>query len=224
MPDPESEAASRLARALYQDASFRTRLQQRYRPYICSFDPLVPEIRSGGGRLLDFGCGAGLFTFHCLLRGYVESADGVDVDAAAIEIANSVSSSLTGTPRIRFHVQEMPPGVYEAISMIDVMHHVPPDKQRATFAALSAKLAPGGVLVYKDIGRRPRWRATANRLHDLVLSRQWIHYAPIEEVIGWAVEGLGLELARRAGFNQYVYGHELAVFRRPIEPITSPAE
>ncbi len=223
MPDPESEAASRLARTLYQDAPPRTRLQQRFRPYICSFDPLLPEIRSGGGRLLDFGCGAGLFTFHCVLSGYVDSAHGVDVDASVIAIADQIGASLTQARDIHFHVREIPPGSYEAISMIDVMHHIHPDDQRSVFADLGGRLARGGVLVYKDIGRRPLWRAAANRLHDLLLNRQWVHYVPIQSVIDWAVDDLGLEVVRRARFNQLFYGHELAVFRRPGGPVISPS-
>jgi len=220
--EPESRAASRLARTIYRDAPLLTRLQQRFRPFVCSFDPLLPEIRAGGGRMLDFGSGAGVLAFHCVERGYVESADGVDVASGAVEIARSVAASLPQAAQLRFHIGEVPAGEFDAITMIDVMHHVHPAQQQSSFAELAARLAKGGVLVYKDIGSRPRWRAAANRLHDLVLNRQWARYVPIETVIAWAVDDHGLELVRRTDFNQLVYGHELAVFRKPDGRLIQP--
>ncbi|MEE9533317.1 MAG: class I SAM-dependent methyltransferase [Acidimicrobiia bacterium] len=206
--------AAGLAEQLYQAAPARVRLQQRLRPQVCPFDQLVPEIRVNGGRLLDFGCGAGLFTMHCVTQGYVESADGVDVDSSAIRIADEARRSSPHADRVRFHLGAIPKETYDAISMIDVMHHLNPPEQRSVFFELCGRLAVGGVLVYKDMCRRPRWRAAANRVHDLVLNRQWIHYLPIESVVHWAVEDLGLELGRRARFDYLIYGHELAVFRK----------
>ncbi|MDH3538719.1 MAG: hypothetical protein OEP52_01885, partial [Acidimicrobiia bacterium] len=60
----------------------------------------------------------------------------------------------------------------------------------------------------------PRWRALANRLHDLILNRQWVHHVPIDRVIEWAVGEGGVTIERRARFNYLVYGHELVVFRK----------
>ncbi|MEA2001584.1 MAG: class I SAM-dependent methyltransferase [Actinomycetota bacterium] len=213
-PRTESEMASSLANQLYVAAPAFVRLQQRLRPRVCPFEELVPEIRNNGGRLLDFGCGAGLFTMHCVAQGYVESADGVDVNSSTIRIADEARRSSPDSGRVQFHSGAIPEGTYDAISMIDVMHHLQPSEQRSMFYDLCDRLAIGGVLVYKDMCRQPRWQAVANRMHDLVLSRQWIHYLPIEKAIGWAVEDLGLELLRRTRFDYLVYGHELAVFHK----------
>ena len=72
----------------------------------------------------------------------------------------------------------------------------------------------GGLLVYKDMVERPRWRAWKNRLHDLVLARQWINYAPLQSVCDW-VRPAALHEDRRVQLNLLWYGHELVVFRRP---------
>ena len=73
---------------------------------------------------------------------------------------------------------------------------------------------PGGIFLYKDMVGRPFWRALANRMHDLVLARQWIHYVPIARIDGWAKdEGLTVERAGRT--DRWWYGHELRVFRKP---------
>ncbi len=49
-PRTESERASDLAKELYASAPALARLQQRLRPRVCAFEPLVPEIRNSGGR------------------------------------------------------------------------------------------------------------------------------------------------------------------------------
>jgi hypothetical protein len=53
----------------------------------------------------------------------------------------------------------------------------------------------------------------ANRLHDLLLAHQCIHYAPIAEVKRWATEA-GLELIEARTINRLWYSHELCVFRK----------
>ncbi|NNC91482.1 MAG: class I SAM-dependent methyltransferase [Acidimicrobiia bacterium] len=209
----ESERASDTAAQLYGSAPLFSRLQQRLRPRVCPFEQLVPEIRNSGGRMLDFGCGAALFGLHCLTEGYVKAVDGVDVSASALEVAEAARHLAADGENVRFRLGEIPESTYDVISMIDVMHHISPVEQRTTFLGLCDSLAPGGVLVYKDMCRRPRWQALANRLHDLILNREWIHYVPIDQVVEWAGTA-GLTLERRTSFDYLVYGHELAVFRR----------
>lgn len=99
------------------------------------------------------------------------------------------------------------------VSLINVVHHVPAAGQRAFVTAAVSRLKPGGVLIYKDMCRRPVWRSWANRLHDLLLARQWIRQREIAEVGEWAV-ALGREQQSRRDFARLWYGHELCVFGR----------
>ena len=46
-------------------------------------------------------------------------------------------------------------GPFDAAYVLDVMHHVPAEEQRALLAHLRDLLAPGGVLVLKDITTEP---------------------------------------------------------------------
>jgi hypothetical protein len=59
---------------------------------------------------------------------------------------------------------------------------------------------------------RPIWRAWSNRLHDLVIARQRIRYAPLAFVHGWA-EQAGLEPIFSGARNMAWYGHEWAGYR-----------
>jgi hypothetical protein len=76
------------------------------------------------------------------------------------------------------------------------MHHVPSERQADLIAVAAEHLNDGGLLLYKDMASRPLWRGWANRLHDLVLAHEWIHYVELDEVINWAKNG-GLETIER---------------------------
>jgi hypothetical protein len=70
----------------------------------------------------------------------------------------------------------------------------------------------GGVLIYKDVGGRPYWRAKANRRHDLVMARERVRYTPLPEVKAWTAE-LGMNLLTSERVNTLWYAHDLCVFR-----------
>jgi hypothetical protein len=106
-----------------------------------------------------------------------------------------------------------PSGEFDLISFIDVIHHIPPNEQRRVFAQASARVARGKWLLYKDMSERPLWRATANRLHDLVVARQWIHYAALDNVLKWGSEN-GLIVKNKYNINMIWYHHELVSFQR----------
>jgi len=168
--------------------------------------------------VLDVGCGAGLFLGLLASCGRGIRGVGFDVSPGAIATAKQMAERFNG--QLQFHRLDVdepwPRETFDVVSIIDVTHHVPPARQRRMIATAASHVAPGGVLLYKDMCRRPRWRAAANRLHDLLLARQWIHYLPVESVEHWAAEeGLGLEHEER--IDMLWYGHELRVFRRAMK-------
>jgi hypothetical protein len=61
------------------------------------------------------------------------------------------------------------------------------------------------------MAHRPRWRAGMNRLHDLVMARQWIHYVPIKDIERWGSEE-GRKLLTSRDVNMLWYRHHLRVF------------
>jgi 2-polyprenyl-3-methyl-5-hydroxy-6-metoxy-1,4-benzoquinol methylase len=203
-----------LARELFRDAGVPTRLIQSLRPYICPFDALL-ELVPKGARVLDVGCGSGLFLGLLARTGTITDGVGFDVDERAVAAARNIA---THGVRLRFErlapSEPWPEGPFDVVSMIDVMHHVPVAEQRGTVREVARRLAPGGVFLYKDMVERPFWRALANRLHDLVMARQWIHYLPVDAVADEARRA-GLELVRRGRIDLWWYGHEYLVLRRP---------
>jgi 2-polyprenyl-3-methyl-5-hydroxy-6-metoxy-1,4-benzoquinol methylase len=69
-----------------------------------------------------------------------------------------------------------PPGTFDVVSLIDVIHHIQSKDQTTVLVNAIEHVADGGILLYKDMASRPLWRAWANRLHDLISAGDWINY------------------------------------------------
>ena len=213
-----------IARQLYVKGPVVVQAMQHYRPYISPFEQLLPFVPPGS-RVLDIGCGGGLFLGLLAQTGRVREGLGIDTSAAAIEVATEMTSRLPSGHAIRFEARSastpLPEQAWDVVSLLDVMHHIPPPQQRLVLEQALSRVAPGGVFLYKDMASRPRWRALANRLHDLLIARQWIHYLPLARAIEWGA-AKGFAVAQRRSTNRLWYGHEMVVFKRL--PTEEPAQ
>jgi SAM-dependent methyltransferase len=111
------------------------------------------------GRLLDVGCGFGLFAAYFGQTQPRRRIVGVDPDARRIGLARRVADrlDLQGHSFIVGDVRDAPlEGPFDAAYVLDVMHHLPPGDQRPVLERLRSLLAPGGMLVIKDITTEPR--------------------------------------------------------------------
>jgi 2-polyprenyl-3-methyl-5-hydroxy-6-metoxy-1,4-benzoquinol methylase len=216
---PNDSELMALASELFSCSPADVRLMQRFRPRICPFQPLLLHLQPGM-RLLDIGCGNGLFAgLAAVLRGPLEIA-GVDVNPRAIEAARAMARQKKVTDSqstLRFVLAEDPAGwpqeQYDAVSMIDVLHHIPPRAKESFLLEAFARVRPGGMLLYKDMVSQPLWRVFANRLHDLVLARQWVQTVPLAEVRRW-LESAGALVVETSSENRLWYGHEFLICKR----------
>ena len=194
---------------------------QHWRPYICPFECLIRFVPANA-TVLDIGCGGGLFLGLLAASGpRIASGVGFDVSHAAIATAQQMAQRLArlqpSAAKLSFQQLDVsapwPAGSFDVVSLIDFMHHVAPPAQRDVLIQAAGHVAPGGVLIYKDMCRRPLWRASANRLHDLLLARQWIHHFPIEDAERSLAE-TGMSVVHRERLNRLWYGHDLLVFSK----------
>ncbi len=210
---------SQIARRLYPEGPGFLRGLQIYRPYICPFGPLIEAVPQDA-RILDIGCGGGLFLGLLAHFGRISSGLGFDSSAAAIGLAERMKDGHPEGGRLAFQCgsggNSLPDERFDAVSMIDLMHHVPRDRQPMVFGEAAQRVRPGGILLYKDVVDRPLWWALPSKVHDLVFAGQWIHIPSYDSVAGWAGKA-GLSETGRSRFNVLWYGHEMAVFRRPEE-------
>lgn len=209
-----AERLSAIARTLYTEGPFLLRTPQHWRPYICPFENLVGHIKDGF-RVLDIGCGTGLLLGLAAGIGREFEGVGFDVSKPAIEVARSMvkrAAVIAPKAKISFECLKIgdawPEGTFDAVFLVDVLHHVPSGSQRQFVKQVISKVKPGGLLIYKDMCMRPWWKAQANRLHDLLVARQFISYAPVQQVEQWATEA-GMRVILREDISRYCYGHEL---------------
>jgi SAM-dependent methyltransferase len=163
-------AIRRIARALppieraYAEVRFSI-----LRPKLLSvMELLLPD----EGRILDVGCGFGLFAAYFGLTHPLRSIVGVDPNARRVQLAQRVARELDLT-RHEFHVGDIRTaaleGTFDAAYVLDVMHHVPRADQLAVLGQLRDRLRPGGVLLIKDITTEPRHELLFTELLDRVM-------------------------------------------------------
>ena len=210
---------AKISRELYVDGPVVGKAMQHYRPYISPFEHLLTCVPAGS-RVLDIGCGGGLFLGLLGKTGRISRGLGIDTSRQAIATATAMTARLPSGHAIRFEARSaatpLPAETYDVVSLLDVMHHIPPPQQRLVLEQALARVAPGGVFLYKDMVAKPFWRALANRLHDLLIARQWIHYLPLDQAIEWA-RAQGYGVVEKRSIDMLWYGHEIAVFRRQPE-------
>jgi SAM-dependent methyltransferase len=124
------------------------------------------------GRILDVGCGFGLFAAYFGQTHRTRTIVGVDPNARRVALARTVAERLD-LPRHEFHVGDIRSaaitGKFDAAYVLDVMHHIPRDAQRGVLERLRDLLAPGGTLLIKDITTEPRYELLFTELLDRVM-------------------------------------------------------
>jgi 2-polyprenyl-3-methyl-5-hydroxy-6-metoxy-1,4-benzoquinol methylase len=211
---------SEIAQGCFREGPLLLRKLQHYRPFICPFGELLPRVPTGSS-VLDVGCGGGLWLALLRETGRISRGVGFDSSRRAIELAQTISlSKREGAGDLEF--LELPaeaawpvaPGgrPFDVVSIIDVLHHVPPAVAPMLFRNAAERLGLGGVLLYKDI-YPGSWRSACNRLHDLMMARELIHLVPTEKVVGWAKDA-GFELVYSERIDMLWYGHVVCEFRK----------
>ncbi|HET7829753.1 MAG TPA: methyltransferase domain-containing protein [Candidatus Limnocylindrales bacterium] len=128
---------------------FRHLLAQEWLPAIPDVDA---RLRSGGARVADVACGAGLSTL-AIARGYPGAeVHGLDLDAEAISRARAHARAEGLDDRARFHVVDAGDhsldGTFDLVTIFEALH----DMARPVEVLESARrlLAPGGTVLVMD--------------------------------------------------------------------------
>jgi 2-polyprenyl-3-methyl-5-hydroxy-6-metoxy-1,4-benzoquinol methylase len=122
------------------------------------------------GRLLDVGCGHGMFANALALGSPARDVLGVDPSGSKIAVAQA---SADGLPNVRFRqgiVQEIEEGGFDSISILDVLYLLPIAEKLAVLRACRERIAPDGVLVLKANDTRPAWKYRVARLQEQAMT------------------------------------------------------
>ena len=114
------------------------------------FESLVPN----EGLIIDIGCGTGILANFLTLKSNRRKIIGTDLDERRIE---SAKKTIMGK-NIEFCVKDIGDlkiNDCDAITIYDVIHHINPEMQLSLLKQCYSKLKKGGVLLIKDVDKKP---------------------------------------------------------------------
>lgn len=144
---------------LYSDASMLTRLYIRMRWHLFNkfeeLEALIPD----SGKILDLGCGYGIFTSLLALNSKKREIVGLDCLKARIKIAQKTQDKTS--MKIKYYSGDIIDFEFEkfnAITLIDMLYYLQFDSQIRLMHTCYEALEEGGILLIKDFNRRPFWK------------------------------------------------------------------
>jgi 2-polyprenyl-3-methyl-5-hydroxy-6-metoxy-1,4-benzoquinol methylase len=237
--------AGRAALRAYRLLPIRARLHATVRWWSAPFAAVQAQVPPTG-RILEIGCGLGLLCTYLALSRPTRSVLGVDIDPARIGQAQQVARTLPNLD-LDYGVAEsgrVPAGPWDAILVVDMLYLLPAAQQRELLTAAAAELAPGGLVLVKEMSAAPRWKARLNRLQETLAvavlgisarvepvagndepETAWsrrtsaFDFVPPEEMAGW-LEELGLSCSLTRLDRRRLHPHHLLVGRQA--PVHEP--
>ncbi len=182
-------------------------LRQRFLAEIGQYFP--PE-----GRILDVGCGFGLFSLYFALSNPELQIDGIDLNERRIRMGRRAAASL-GLDNVAHRVGDardfQPESGYATVYMLDIVHHIPPDTVPGLLSRIHASLTGGGTLLVKDVAYHP----TLKRWFTFWLDKAMdpltpVHYWRIPDLRNLLVE-VGFRVVQHAMVDFLPYPHVLYV-------------
>lgn len=218
--DRRPDAAGRAALALYRTAPPAVRAHVAIRWWSAPF-PAIARALPASGRIVEIGCGHGLFSAYAALDAPGRELTGVDIDQQKIRHAQAAGSR---TERLSFaHAPSgaVPEGPWDAAVFVDVLYLLPAAEQRRLLVETVGRLAPGGTLVVKEMGTEPAWKVRWNTVQETlsvkvlrITEGSSFDFVPPATMASW-LEELGLEVELRRLDRHRVHAHHLLVARRP---------
>ena len=169
------------------------------------------------GRILDLGCGFGLFSLYFASQQPDRTLVGVDIDEGRITDARKSAAKL-GLENVRYASGDVlewdGERGFDAIYILDMIHHLPQEDVRGFLEGVRSRLEPGGTLVVKEVAARPVLKAWFTLALDRLMVgwQEPIRYWPEEELTA-LFEELGFQVYRHRMKDFLPYPHILYVAR-----------
>ena len=151
-------------------------IKTRYRPLICPIGLVLEEIPRGA-RLFDIGCGTGALLYLALRLRSVELAHGYDISTSAVEASAAFEANPWQFRVTLLSAEDATPDLsgYDTITMIDVLHHLPPNQQDDFLREVINRMDASAKFILMDIEASHILGSWWNQIHDLILARKWVH-------------------------------------------------
>lgn len=113
--------------------------------------PLALAELEGARQILDLGAGIGLLELLLAERPAVVRVRAVEWDERKVRAARAATADLSGVSVERGDLREADLGRPDAIALLDVLHYLSRERQGEVLKRCVAALAPGGLLLVRDL-------------------------------------------------------------------------
>ncbi len=149
----------------YRKAPLSTRLFLSARWRLTPYDVMASHLPQHG-KILDLGCGHGLFSLAAAIRSPARQIIGIDHDSTRVELAKAATQDLKNIHLESGNMSHPPMGSYSGIAMIDVMHYFNPETQRKLLDWAFQTLEKGGTLLVREVEPHSGVASSWNRLYE----------------------------------------------------------
>jgi 2-polyprenyl-6-hydroxyphenyl methylase/3-demethylubiquinone-9 3-methyltransferase len=140
------------------------------RQFLAPLEGVAAEVPARG-RILDLGCGHGLFTNLLAIGSTERQLLGVDPSAAKLAVARRSSAGLPNVRYVEGRIEDVTEAGFQAITILDVLYLLPDEQKLSVLRRCRELIAPDGVLLVKTNDVRPRWKYAVVRLEEELMVR-----------------------------------------------------
>ncbi len=166
-------------------ARFNGGSQRRYVAFKLLMDSVyggaAAELGTSTLPLFDIGCGMSLLAHYLHACDRLPDYQGFDHDARKIAAGNAAAERGGLASRIQLHCGDA--GADRArrgnVTLLDILHYMPQDKQQQVLHLAAQQVAEGGVLILRNVIREPNWRFRATVVEEFFLRISgWMRVGP----------------------------------------------
>ncbi len=174
----------------------------------------IGQYLPASGRVLDVGCGFGLFSQYFAMRYPNIEIHGIDVNPGRIEMAQRTAVRL-GLDNVQYRVGDARSldlsERFEGCYMLDIVHHVPTQAVQPLFQHLADHLPTGARLLVKDVDSKPLLKRWFTHILDKAMDPTAdVHYWDTQELVRLIGEQ-GFEVHHHAMRDVLPYPHVLYI-------------
>jgi uncharacterized protein (DUF2062 family)/2-polyprenyl-3-methyl-5-hydroxy-6-metoxy-1,4-benzoquinol methylase len=204
------EALGRLPRRFRHYGAWKVRLDPVY--------PLALPLLAFRKEVVDLGAGMGLLGLLIHARFAPIKVRCIEWDVPKVEMARRLLDGLPDVTAEQGDARTVALGSPDAICLFDVLHYSPIEEQRAWLTRCVTALAPGGLLLVRELDpERGSW-GLAEKIERNAVKRGWnrgagVHAWPISQ-LAQALRDLGLEVEVKQAGKGLFSANALVVARK----------